>query len=429
MLDRRTFLLSALASTALVTTLSARTNGQDALRFYNYNLASVGIGADATRKMLDAFAVDHPDTAIEGVPVAVSELMARIQADMVAGIGPDVAQLAFSGLAYARDYLGAVALEDAVPQEELDAHLSGMVANGVRLGQLDGKTYGLAYVFSTPVLFYNADLFRAAGLDPESPPSNWEEVHAAAVAIHQATGKPGLLTGIFGNTAGDWLFQGVIRSAGGRVLSEDRRRLMFAEPESLEALSTLRAIAQTGAFEAAFDFAAIEAMAAGNGGMYLQTSAIQNTLLRGATDNWELRATTMPSFGERPVRPTNSGSALVLMTQDPARQRAAWDLMRFLTSDWAYTVITSEIGYLPLRPNAINSEEYLAPWIRDNPLILPNLAQLERLEPAMPHAGPNYSQIVQTMMNAAERAVFGPSDDITTIMADAQRRAQALMPA
>ena len=429
MLDRRTFLVSALASTALTSTLFAQTNGQDPLRFYNYNLASAGIGADATRKMLDAFAEAHPETTVEGVPVAVSELMGRIQADMVAGIGPDVAQFAFSGLAYARDYLGAVALEDAVPQEELDAHLSGMVANGVRLGQLDGKTYGLAYVFSTPVLFYNADLFRAAGLDPDSPPTNWEEVHAAAIAIHQATDKPGLLTGIFGNTAGDWLFQGVIRSAGGRVLSEDRRTLMFAEPEALEALETLRAIAQTGAFEAAFDFAAIEAMAAGNGGMYLQTSAVQNTLLRGATDNWELRATTMPSFGDRPVRPTNSGSALVLMTRDPERQRAAWDLMRFLTSDWAYTVITSEIGYLPLRPNAISSEEFLAPWIRENPLILPNLAQLERLEPAMPHAGPNYSQIVQTMMNAAERAVFGPSDDIAGIMGDAQRRAQALMPA
>ena len=429
MLDRRTLLVSALAATATFRPRSLLAQQQDALRFYNYNLASAGIGADATRKMLDAFAGAHPQRAVEGVPVPVSELMGRIQADMVAGIGPDVAQLAFSGLAYARDYLGAVALEDAVPQEELDAHLAGMVANGVRLGQLDGKTYGLAYVFSTPVLFYNADLFRAAGLDPDTPPANWEEIYAAAIAIHQATGKPGLLTGIFGNTAGDWLFQGVIRSAGGRVLSEDRRTLMFAEPEALEALTTLRRLAQTGAYEAAFDFAAIEAMAAGNGGMYLQTSAVQNTLLRGAEGHWELRATTMPSFGDLPVRPTNSGSALVLMTRDPARQRAAWDLMRFLTSDWAYTVITSEIGYLPLRPNAIESEEFLAPWIRENPLILPNLAQLERLEPAIPHAGPNYSQIVQTMMNAAERAVFGPSDDIAPLMADAQRRAQALMPA
>ena len=93
--------------------------------------------------------------------------------------------------------------------------------------------------------------------------------------------------------------------------------------------------------------AQIETMSSGNAGMYLQTSAVQNALLRGAAGKFELRAAAMPAFAGKRVHPTNSGSALVIMTKDPARQRAAWALMKHLTSDYGYTIITSRIGYLP----------------------------------------------------------------------------------
>jgi multiple sugar transport system substrate-binding protein len=41
--------------------------------------------------------------------------------------------------------------------------------------------------------------------------------------------------------------------------------------------------------------------------------------------------------------------------------------------------------------------------------------------------GPNYRQIVKTMMDAVEMAVFGGAD-VAATMADAQANAQALMP-
>jgi sn-glycerol 3-phosphate transport system substrate-binding protein len=42
---------------------------------------------------------------------------------------------------------------------------------------------------STPVLYYNKDLFKKAGLDPNSPPKTWPEVGAAAAKL-QAAGVP-----------------------------------------------------------------------------------------------------------------------------------------------------------------------------------------------------------------------------------------------
>ena len=47
---------------------------------------------------------------------------------------------------------------------------------------------------STPILYYNKDLFRAAGLDPEVAPKTWPEVGAAAKRLRAAGAVCGLTT-------------------------------------------------------------------------------------------------------------------------------------------------------------------------------------------------------------------------------------------
>jgi multiple sugar transport system substrate-binding protein len=420
-------LLCAAALSASAQTMPATIDEPVTIRFYNYNLAGAGIGKDATVEMIDSFMAANPNITVEGVPTPAPDVISIVQADVIAGNGPDLAQIIFADFGYVAENFGVPALEDIVPADELDAHLAGLFPRGLELGRLDGKTYGLAYVFSTPVLFYNADLFRAAGLDPDAPPRTWDEVATAAIAIHTATGKAGLLTGIFGPSAYDWLFQGFIRSNGGDVMTADRTALTFAEPAVVEALTMMRGIAQSGAMPNTTSAESIETMSTGNAGMFLITSAVQAVLLKGAEGNFDLRAAPMPTFGDKPATPTNSGSALMILTQDPVRQRAAWELMKHLTSDYGYTVITSKIGYVPLRRSAVESEDFLAPFLRENPVMAPNIAQLETLSPWRPLPGPNYRQIMTTMMGAAEQAVFGEGD-VAALLSEAQANAQALMP-
>jgi multiple sugar transport system substrate-binding protein len=429
-MNRKSFLLGALALTistpVLAQTMAPTIEQPVTITFYNYNLASAGLGADATRKLIAEFMAANPNVTVEGIGYSSADA-SRIQADLAAGLPVDLVQTVFSDLDFAVQNFGAQALEDIAPAEEITAHLAGMHPNGTKLGVLNGKTYGLAYTFSTPVLFYNADLFRAAGLDPENPPQTWDELKTAALAIEEKTEAEGFTGGITGPGAVDWLFQGVVRSNNGEVISRDRTTMKFAEPEAVEAVKMLRDLYDAGAYEN-YDFnGAIEGMAAGKLGMYLQTSALQSSLVSGAEGNYELRATTMPRFGEKPTRPNNSGSALTIHTTDPLKQRAAWELMKFLTSEHGYTVITSEIGYLPLRPAIVDDPKYLAGWVSEHPLVQPNLEQLDRLEPWDPMPGPNYRQIMKTMMDAVEMSVFGGAD-VEATLKDAQANAQALMP-
>ncbi len=399
------------------------------ITFYNYNLASAGNGKDATERLIAEFEEANPLIDVVGVPVSAANFNTVLQADIVAGQSVDLSQMVFSGLDFAIQNLQAVALEDIISEDEIAAHTDGMVPNGLALGQVDGKTYGLAYTFSTPVLYYNADLFEAAGLDPDMPPKTWDEVKAAGEAILASTDALPLATGIFGPSALDWLMQGVVRSNGGATINTERTEMTFADPEGIEAIAMLRDLAQTGIMKNLDIGAQMETMGAGNAAMYLQTSAIQGYLVAGAEGNYDLRASTMPAFGDKPVRPNNSGSALTIHAQDPAKQRAAWELMKFLTSKRGYTVITSEIGYLPLRTDIVDDPAYLKGWVEEHPLVQPNLDQLAALEPWVPMPGPNYMQIIQTMMDAMEQATFGKDDDVADILEKAEKRANRLMPA
>ena len=81
------------------------------ITFYSYNLATAGIGAEATKKMVAEFMAGHPNVTVNAVGVNGLDLMARVQADTAAGNPPDVAQLIFSDLDFIVHSLGAVARE------------------------------------------------------------------------------------------------------------------------------------------------------------------------------------------------------------------------------------------------------------------------------------------------------------------------------
>lgn len=58
-----------------------------------------------------------------------------------------------------------------------------------------GNILSMPFNSSTPVLYYNKDLFKKAGLDPDTPPKTWNDVEAYAKKL-QAAGVPcGFTTG------------------------------------------------------------------------------------------------------------------------------------------------------------------------------------------------------------------------------------------
>jgi multiple sugar transport system substrate-binding protein len=411
---------------------------QVSIVFESYNYGLAGAWTDTFNTLIGEFEKQHPNITVTAQkpqgnsPNPATDTVSSIQNQTVAGAPPDVAQLGFSDLDFTINQLGARSLDELFGKDEVQKNFDGTkhayAPTARTLADWDGTTYGIPFVFSTPVFYYNATLFEQAGLDPADPPSTWDEVGEAAKTIADRTGKGGVYLDCLTKSAKDWCYQSLVRSNGGRVISEDRTSLEFADEAAVEATTMAQKLVADGATPVLSQQQGYEAFARGDMGMILETSAIQGTFTKGAKDKWDLRATTMPSFGDKPVVPTNSGASLFTFASDPAKQRASWELMKFLTSEESYTTISQGIGYLPLRTGLVDDPEGLQDWASKSPLIGPNLKQLESMEPWVSMPGNNYLQIRDGMMDAVESIVYQGADPGPTLEA-ARDQGTALLPA
>ena len=405
---------------------TSQDSGKTEITFLTYNL-SIASQKDAAQKLIDNFNAQSDTIHVTGVGVDSASMASKIQSDYVAGTTYDVAQIILNTVDYCVENYGLSALEDLAGQEEFDRHMEGFHPNAAALGKYsDGKTYALPYTFSTPMLYYNADLFRKAGLDPDNPPTTWTEVKEAGLAL-KAIGKEGVhIMGTSGTD--DWLIQAMIYSNGGDVLSEDKKTILFGEEGAVGAISMWQDLIKSGAGANYTDTEAQEAFMAGNQGMFVTTAALESGLISAAESaGFELRAAAFPAFEGKEAVPVNSGSGLCVMSQDEEKAKAAWEFIKYVTSEEGYTIITSEMGYLPLRTAIVDDERYLKGWAEEHPFVRINLAQLDRLHKWQGYPGLNSGQIATTLVNAVVESVFTDAD-VPEVMEEAASKAQDLMP-
>ncbi|MCA0171360.1 extracellular solute-binding protein, partial [Bacillus sp. RAR_GA_16] len=93
---------------------------------------------------------------------------------------------------------------------------------------VDGKQYSMPFNSSTPVLVYNKDAFKEAGLDPEKAPMTYSELKDAAEKL---TVKDGSNTSQYGLSILNygWFFEELLASQGGLYVDNGNGREGNAE--------------------------------------------------------------------------------------------------------------------------------------------------------------------------------------------------------
>ena len=100
----------------------------------------------------------------------------------------------------------------------------------IDLYTFDGKLYGAPKDFDTVALWYNKDLFDAAGVDYPTAGWTWDDFTAAAAALTDpATGQFGVAASQYGQEN----FYNSIAQAGGEVISADGTESGYGSPEAL----------------------------------------------------------------------------------------------------------------------------------------------------------------------------------------------------
>jgi multiple sugar transport system substrate-binding protein len=97
-----------------------------------------------------------------------------------------------------------------------------------------GRVYGLPDGAYQMCICYNRKLFKAAGLDPDKPPTTWDEFRSYAKRLTSSS-----VAGFFQPLAGalgGWFLTAWTYAAGGLMESEDGKKALFNSPQTLSAL-------------------------------------------------------------------------------------------------------------------------------------------------------------------------------------------------
>jgi ABC-type glycerol-3-phosphate transport system substrate-binding protein len=202
----------------------------------------------------------------------------------------------------------------------------------------DGNKFGFPRQAYAMGLHYNRALFEAAGLDPDSPPTTWDEVRAAAKAIADATGKAGYAQMTMNNTGGWQLTAGTV-AHGGRTQTANADGTYTSTINNpgtkadLQFLHDLRWEDKSMGSNFLLDWGVInQEFAAGNIGMYTSGSDVYTALVRDfGMDPDQYGLTIVPTDGDDPGTLGGGDIAVVSPTVDDTTKAAA---VKWI--DWYY---------------------------------------------------------------------------------------------
>lgn len=169
-LVRLTFALALLLA---VTTALAQTR----ITYWQYEFDT---RIQAMNQLIERFNAENPDIVVVQETFPFDSYEQVVATAVAAGQGPDVVQL-FYGYVNAWSRAGYVEPlpQEHIPHEWIEEYFVPMVQSV----KLDGEYYGLPTAVRSLALFYNKDMFREAGLDPERPPETWDEFVEYAQAL------------------------------------------------------------------------------------------------------------------------------------------------------------------------------------------------------------------------------------------------------
>ncbi len=241
----------------------------------------------------------------------------------------------------------------------LDSFYDEFMANS---RDAEGTTWGIPFQRSTIVQYYNKEAFEQAGLDPNRAPETWDELVEIATAVQEGSD---VSWGVQMPSSGFpyWLFQTFTTQMGVEVVSPAGNEVYYDKPEVIEALEFWYSLSDEHGVHPPHvvdwgttpeDFLQQEV------GIIWTTTGNLSRIRADAT--FDFGVAPMPS-NVQPGSPTGGGNFYIFADAPEQEQRAAFELIRYLTQPEQAAEWSIETGYVAPTPEAWETEamqEYVA---------------------------------------------------------------------
>lgn len=410
-----------LKRTALAAILAATAAGASAateLTMY-YPIAVGGPLVEVIDGMIADFQKANPDIKVQAVYSGNYD-ETRVRA-LSAIKGGQPAQLSVLGALDTYDLIeqDLIAPFDKVATTaEEQAWLRGFYPALMANGNIQGHVWGIPFQRSTIVMFYNKDMFRAAGLDPEQPPKTWKQLLDSAKAL---TGKDryGLMIPSTGYPY--WMFQGFAIQSGAALMNKDGTEVYFNSPGAVRALEFWRALAATHHVSppGAIEWGTLrQAFVQGQTAMMWHTTGNLSAVRKEA--KFDFGVTMLPA-GEQAGSPTGGGNFYLFKGATPAQQKAALTFVRWMTAPERAAQWSIATGYVGTSAAAYDTAA-LRKYTKSFPQAL---VARDQLAVAIPELSTRQTaRVREALSNAVQAALTGsktPKDALNEAQATADR--------
>lgn len=345
---RKLTLLASLI--VLVLAFSIASAQETTIRYFTFSAAPDHL--EDLDAIIAAFEAENPDINVEVATAPYADYFTLLQADVSGGDAPDVFELNYENFV---TYADAGALLD----------LSGLVSEeapfypaALEAFNFEGAQLGLPATFSTVVLFYNKDLFDAAGLEYPTNEWTWTDAVAAAEAI-KALGDD--TWGLFSPTQFFEFYKKAAQNGECEFFNEDMTESTINSQACVDTLELMLSFTSSGIMPTAAELSGItddQLFLSGKLGMWV-------------TGIWMFAATAPAEFNwDIVVEPGINGKAnhffsnAAVVSASTAYPEAAAKWAEFLTSsEVAADVRVASSWELP----ALDKPEYFEAYLEQTP--------------------------------------------------------------
>jgi len=292
--------------------------------------------------------------------------------------------------------------------------------------QTGGKTWGVPFQRSTVVLYWNKDIFKEAGLDPQRPPATWQEMLEMSKKLTKKDAQGNVTRwGMQIPSSGFpyWLFQGLTTQNGVELMNAEGTTTRFDDPAVVEALQfwvdlgrkhgvMASGVVEWGTTPRDF-FEGKTAM------MWTTTGNLTNVKKNAKFDF----GVAMLPANKRRGTPTGGGNFYLFKKSTPEQQQAALKFIRWITSPERAAQWGIDTGYVAPRPDAWETpamKQYVAGF-------QPAAVARDQLEFAVAELSTHENQRVTKALNDGLQAALTGAKTPEQAMKDAQREAERIL--
>lgn len=248
-------------------------------------------------------------------------------------------------------------IDDIAPKAGIDT--STFVPSLYGDYNLDGGHYAMPFARSTPLFYYNKDLWAAAGL-PDRGPESWDEMTEWGTKLQEHM-DGGFAHG-WGNAVDylSWTFEGPLWTMGGSY--SDEWDMKLTSPETLKGVEWLKSTVDDG-------WATVSNDLSNEFGTGVLGSVVASTGdLAGITETakFEVGTAFLPNPHGDGGCPTGGAGLAIPASIPEERQINAAKFIDFITNVENTAYWSREVGYMPVRSAAVEDPEHVA-YMDENP--------------------------------------------------------------